>query len=78
MAMQAATTISDVAFRQTTFKLFGKYALEKHADVSILYTNTSLNEWVWENGGRSFLYSDNTSVSMKQNQSVAFIGATYI
>lgn len=79
--LQVTTTaLPDVTFRQTTFKLFGKYALEKDADVRVdfVHQHTSLNEWTWENGGQPFFFSDNTSVSMKQNQNVAFIGATYI
>lgn len=79
--LQAATTaLPDVIFHQTTLKLFGKYALEKNADVRVdfIQQHTRLNEWTWENGGQSFRYSDNTTVSMKQSQNVAFIGATYI
>jgi MtrB/PioB family decaheme-associated outer membrane protein len=74
--------LPDVIFRQTTLKLFGKYALDKNADVRVDFVQqrTKLNEWTWENGngGTPFFYSDYTTVSMKQTQNVAFIAATYI
>lgn len=79
--LQAATAnLPDVTFNQTTLKLFGKYALEKNADirVDLLRQRTSLNEWTWQYGGKPFFYSDYTTVSMRQTQNVAFAGATYI
>ena len=37
-----------------------------------------LNEWTWTNNGVPFLYSDGTTLGMNTNQSVTFIGASYI
>lgn len=78
--LNALGGLPDVMFRQSMLKLFGKYALEKNADVRVdlVYQHASLNEWTWQNPGTSFAYSDYTTVSMKQTQNVGFIGATYI
>ncbi|MGC2047950.1 MAG: MtrB/PioB family outer membrane beta-barrel protein, partial [Gallionella sp.] len=77
--LAASGGLPDVIFRQITLKLFGKYALEKYADirVDLIHQRTNLNEWTWENNGVPFAYSDNTTVSMDPNQYVTFIGATY-
>jgi MtrB/PioB family decaheme-associated outer membrane protein len=71
--------LPDVTFRQTSLKVFGKYALEKNADirVNLIHQRAMLNEWTWGYNGVPFVYSDNTTVSMNQNQNVSFIGATY-
>lgn len=72
--------LPDVTFKLTTFKLFGKYALEKNSDIRLdmIHQRTKLNEWTWGNNGVPFVFSDNSSVSMKQNQNVTFVGASYI
>lgn len=78
--LQATTTVlPDVTFRQTTLQFFGKFALEKNADirVDLVHQRTYLDEWTWESNGTSFFYSDNTTISMDQNQNVTFIGASY-
>lgn len=71
--------LPDVTFRQITLKLFGKFALEKNADIrmDLVHQRTMLNEWTWGNNGVPFAYSDNTTISMDQNQNVTFIGASY-
>lgn len=72
--------LPDVTYRVTSLKLFGKYALQKNADirVSLVQQSVEFNEWTWGNNGVPFTYSDNTTVSMQQNQSVTFLGASYI
>jgi len=77
---QAAIGLPDVTFRQTTLSLFGKYALEKNADlrVSLVVQRARFNEWTWGNNGVPFTYADNTTVSLKQEQNVTFVGAAYI
>lgn len=74
-----ATVLPDVKFRQTAMHFFGKLALEKNSAirVDLVHQRTYLDEWTWANKGTSFFYSDNTTVSMNQNQNVTFIGATY-
>jgi len=68
------------AFRQLNLNLFGKYALDKNADikVSLAHQRYYSNEWFWNNNGTSFFYSDGTTVTQKDQQNVTFIGAAYI
>jgi MtrB/PioB family decaheme-associated outer membrane protein len=72
--------LPDVTYRVTNLKLFGKYALEKNTDVrlDIIHQHTVLNEWTWGNNGTPFTYSDNTTVAMQPDQSVTFLGASYV
>jgi len=72
--------LPDVTYRVTSLKLFGKYALQKNADVRVdlVHQSVEFKEWTWGNSGTPFAYSDNTTVSMQQNQSVTFLGARYI
>ena len=77
---QAAIGLPDVVYRQTRLNLFGKYALQKNADIRVdfIHQRTKLDEWTWGYNGVPFAYSDNTTVSMQQNQNVTFLGARYI
>ena len=72
--------LPDVTYRVTSLKLFGKYALDKSADirVDLMHQSAKFNEWTWGSDGVPFAYSDNTTVSMQPNQSVTFLGARYI
>jgi MtrB/PioB family decaheme-associated outer membrane protein len=80
VAQVAAYDIPDVTYHQVTLKLFGKYALQKNADIQVNYIRqlTTLDEWTWGYNGTPFAYSDNTTVAMQQNQDVSFIGVSYI
>lgn len=77
---QAAIGLPDVIFKQAALNLFGKYALDKSASVRVdlIHQRTKLDEWTWGYNGVPFAYSDNTTVSMLQNQNVTFLGASYI
>ncbi len=72
--------VPDVGYRQLRLKLFGKYALEKNADlrIDLVHQRAKLDEWTWGYNGTPFAYSDNSSVSLKSNQSVSFVGVSYI
>lgn len=72
--------LPDVKYRQTKLKLFGKYTMEKNADlrVDLVRQRAKLEEWTWGYNGIPFAYSDNTSVSMQPNQNVTYLGAVYI
>lgn len=72
--------LPDVTYRVTSLKLFGKYALQKNADISVslIQQMVQFDEWSWSNNGIPFTYSDNTTVTMQQNQNVTFLGASYI
>lgn len=72
--------LPDVTFRDLRLKLFGKYALQKNADirVDLVHDRSRLNEWTWGFNGVPFAYSDNTTVSLNPNQNVTFVSVRYI
>ena len=72
--------LPDVVYRQTALKLFGKYALEKGSSVRVdlVHQRVRVNDWAWDNNGAQFAYSDGTTVIQNPNQTVSFIGVTYI
>jgi MtrB/PioB family decaheme-associated outer membrane protein len=72
--------LPDVVYRQTALKLFGKYELEKGSSVRVdlVHQRVSVNDWAWDNNGAQFAYSDGTTVTQSPNQTVSFIGVTYI
>lgn len=76
----AAIGLPDVIYRLTALRVFGKYAVEKNADirVELIHQRAKLNEWSWGYNGVPFAYSDNSTVSMNAIQNVTFLGATYI
>lgn len=77
---QAAIGLPDVSYQSTTLNLYGKYALRKNADirVSLIHQRAELKEWSWSNNGTSFVYQDGTTVGMNPDQSVTFLGVSYI
>jgi hypothetical protein len=72
--------LADINYRVASLKLFGKYALEKNADVrlDLFHQSANLGEWTWANNGTAFAYSDNSTVSLQPNQDVTFVGVSYI
>lgn len=80
LAVLAQGGLPDVSYRATTLKLFGKYALDKKAAVRVdlIHMRARLNEWTWGYNGVPFFYSDYTTVSMKDQQNVTFVGVTYV
>jgi len=72
--------LPEVSYDEFRLRLFGKYALEKNADlrVDLVHMRARLDEWTWGYGGTPFTYSDNTTVSFDTKQHVTFLGATYI
>lgn len=77
---QAAIGLPDNTFRQTTLKLFATYELDKKSAVRVdlIHQRVKLQEWQWGNNGVPFVYADNTTVNMKQEQNVSFLGVTYV
>jgi hypothetical protein len=77
---QAAIGLPDVSYTSSTLNLFGKYAVDKKSDirVSMVYQRTTMDEWTWSNKGVPFVYGDNTTVKLSPEQTVTFIGASYI
>jgi len=72
--------LPDVTYSVISLKLYGKYALKDNADirVNLAHQSVKFDEWTWGYNGTPFAYSDNTTVSMQQNQSVTFLGASYV
>ncbi len=71
--------VPDVTYKLMRIKLTGDYDIDKKSMVRVVlgYEQSKFNEWQWQWNGTSFLYSDNTTVGAKENQSVTFVGATY-
>lgn len=76
----AAGVLPDVSYRMTTLKLYGKYTLDKSADVRVdlVHQNVKFNEWTWGYAGVPFAYSDNTTLTMQPNQNVTYLGVRYV
>ena len=72
--------VPEVKFQQTTLKLFGKYAMQKNADIRVdfVHQRTDLQEWTWGYNGVPFAYSDNTTVSLDSHENVSFLGVAFI
>lgn len=77
---QAKIGLPDATFRQTALKFFGKYMLDKQADlrVDLIHQRIKFTEWQWGNNGVPFVYADNSTVNMQPLQNVTFVGVTYI
>jgi hypothetical protein len=80
VAAQNVVGLPNVTFKQTVFNLYGKAAIDKHSDVRVdlIHQRNKLDEWSWGYNGVPFIYADNTTVKLKQDQSVTFVGARYI
>lgn len=80
LAAQAALGLPDVTYRTTTLNLYGKYALQKNADIrfNLIHQRADLKEWSWVNNGTSFVYQDGTTVGLEPSQSVTFLGVAYV
>lgn len=79
-ALLAATGgLPDILLRQTTLKLFAKYAIDKRASVraDFVHQQSTTNDWAWGYNGVPFTYSDGTTLAQKPTQSVGFLGVTY-
>jgi MtrB/PioB family decaheme-associated outer membrane protein len=80
LAQVAAYDLPDVTFYQVSLTLFGKYAVQKNADIRLNYIRqlTRFEEWTWGYNGTPFAYSDNSTVSLQQQQNVSFLGISYL
>lgn len=83
MATGAAITgggLPDVTYSMTSVKVYGKYSLQRNVFIraDLVHQSVKFSEWSWGYNGTPFTYSDNTTVTMQPNQSVNFLGASYI
>ncbi|MCF8209812.1 MAG: MtrB/PioB family decaheme-associated outer membrane protein [Rhodoferax sp.] len=72
--------LPDISYQVTSLTLFGKYAVQKNADIRIdlVHQNSYLGDWTWTHAGVPFAYSDNSSVTLQPNQNVSFVGVSYV
>ncbi len=77
---QAAVGLPDVVFRKTLVSLYGLFTLNKNADIRVDVANqkTKYSDWVWGTPNAPFVFSDNTSVKQQVDQTVTFVGVTYV
>jgi len=75
-----AGVLPDVSYRMMTLNLYGKYALSSSADVRVdlVRQDAKFNEWTWDYAGVPFAYSDNTTLTMRPNQNVTYLGVRYV
>ena len=77
---QAAVGLSDVVFRKTLVSFYGQYTLDKRSDIrlDVAHQKARYDDWVWGTAAAPFVYADNTLVKQQVDQSVTFVGVTYI
>jgi MtrB/PioB family decaheme-associated outer membrane protein len=77
--LNATGGLPDIVFRQTTLKVFGRYALDKQSAVRVElgHQRSRWTDWAWGYNGTPFVYSDGTIVNRKPTQKVSFLAVTY-
>jgi MtrB/PioB family decaheme-associated outer membrane protein len=68
-------SLSDIHTKVTSFKLYGKYALDRKSGVRVdyIYDRYQTDDWTWAN----WVYSDGTTVLQNPDQKVNFVGVSY-
>jgi MtrB/PioB family decaheme-associated outer membrane protein len=79
-SLAASGGLPDIMFRKTALKLFGKYGLDKKSAVRIdfVHQKSTYNDWAWGYNGVPYTYADGTTLTQKTDQSVNFVGVTYV
>lgn len=75
-AVLAATGgLPDIVYRTGELKLFGTYALSETSSLRVdaIYQRVKYTDW----GYTTFVYSDNTTLSLQQQQNAAYLGFIY-
>jgi MtrB/PioB family decaheme-associated outer membrane protein len=72
--------LPDVTFNQIRLKLFGEYAVQKNSYIrlDLVHQRSKLDEWTWGYNGTPYRFSDNTTVTAKETQTVTFAGVSYV
>ena len=55
-----------------------KEAKQSDVRLDLIHVHNKLEEWAWGYAGVPFTYSDNTTVTIRPDQHVTFIGGSYI
>jgi len=80
-ALLAATGgLPDIKFQQAELRLYGKYTLGERSALRLdaIYQHTKYNDWAYQYGAVPYTFSDNTTVTLDQNQNVVYIGVGYV
>jgi MtrB/PioB family decaheme-associated outer membrane protein len=77
---QAAVGLQDVTFRKAIVSVYGQYSLNRQSDIrlDLVHQKAKYDDWVWGSESAPFVYADNTIVKQQVDQTVTFIGVTYI
>lgn len=74
----ATAQLPDIRYDQTTFKLFGRYALNRDTTVRLDYIrdHRKTDDWTWNGTGSSgaYVYVDGTTLYQNPNETVHFLG----
>lgn len=78
--LAATGGLPDIVFRRTEARLFGAYKVSAADTVrlDLIHQRARLNDWSYGYNGVPFVYSDNTTLTQLQSQSVTFLGVRYI
>lgn len=69
-----------ITYLNRKVNLYGIYDLDKQSAVrvNLVYQEFKTDDWQWGYNGVPYVYSDNTTVNSNLNQSLTFLGVTYI
>ncbi|RIX49678.1 MAG: MtrB/PioB family decaheme-associated outer membrane protein [Rhodocyclales bacterium GT-UBC] len=74
----ASSPLPDITYDQTTFKLFGRYALSKDIKLRLDYIrdHRKTDDWTWNGTASSgpYVYTDGTVIFQNPNETVHFLG----
>lgn len=74
----ATSSLPSIRYDQTTFKLFGRYALNKDTTVRLdfVHDHRKTDDWTWNGTGSSgaYVYVDGTTLYQNPNETVRFLG----
>jgi MtrB/PioB family decaheme-associated outer membrane protein len=80
-ALLAATGgLPDIVFRQSLWKLYGRYELDKQSEIrlDLVHQRSHWNDWAWAYAGVPYTYSDGTVVGQQPRQIVTFVAVRYV
>jgi MtrB/PioB family decaheme-associated outer membrane protein len=70
-----ADDLPEIEYRYLRAHLFGEYVLDENSGLraDYIYTNYDNNEWAWND----WIYADDTTVELEENEDIHFIGLSY-
>jgi MtrB/PioB family decaheme-associated outer membrane protein len=77
---QPGNFLPDINYNNKKVNLYGMYDLDKKSAirVNVVYQEFTTDDWQWGYAGVPYVYSDNTTVSANLNQTMTFVGVSYI